>query len=105
MTNLVTWPAIRVRAICRKLRLVCREYDFISRMGGDEFVVVTPGWNRKAAEEICRRVKTAAAESAREVCDRGDLSASVGVAFFPEDANDAEQLLVTQTNGCMPIRS
>ncbi len=77
-----------------RLRLVCREYDFISRMGGDEFVLVTSGLSRKATEEICRRVNTAAAESAQQVCDKGDLSASVGAAFFPEDATDAEQLLV-----------
>ena len=83
-----------LEAFAARLRLVCREYDFISRMGGDEFVLVTSGLNRKAAEEICRRINVAAAESAREVCDRGDLSASVGAAFFPEDATDAEQLLV-----------
>ncbi len=83
-----------LEAFAARLRLVCREYDFISRMGGDEFVLVTSGLNRKAAEEICRRINAAAAESAREVCDRGDLSASVGAAFFPEDATDAEQLLV-----------
>ena len=77
-----------------KLRLVCREYDFISRMGGDEFVVVAPGMSRKAVEEICRRVNLAAAESASEICPGGSLSASVGAAFFPDDAPDAEQLLV-----------
>jgi len=77
-----------------RLRLVCREYDFISRMGGDEFVVVTPGMSRKAVEEICRRVNSAAAESASEICPGGTLSASVGAAFFPDDAPDSEQLLV-----------
>jgi diguanylate cyclase (GGDEF)-like protein len=77
-----------------KLRLVCREYDFISRMGGDEFVLITPGMGRRSADEVCRRVDLAASESAREVCPGGTLSASVGAAFFPEDAKDAEQLLV-----------
>ncbi|HME59524.1 MAG TPA: HD domain-containing phosphohydrolase, partial [Terracidiphilus sp.] len=83
-----------LEAFAARLRLVCREYDFISRMGGDEFVLVTPGLSRKAAQEICRRVNSAAAESAREVTPSGELSASVGAAFFPEDATDSEQLLV-----------
>ena len=83
-----------LEAFAAKLRLVCREYDFISRMGGDEFVVVAPGMSCKAVEEICRRVNSAAAESASEVCPSGSLSASVGAAFFPDDASDAEQLLV-----------
>jgi diguanylate cyclase (GGDEF)-like protein len=77
-----------------RLKLVCREYDFISRMGGDEFVLVTPGLSRQATDEICRRVNDAATESAGEVCPGGILSASVGAAFFPDDAKDAEQLLV-----------
>ena len=77
-----------------KLRLVCREYDFISRMGGDEFVLVTPGLSREAAQEMCHRVNDAATESARDVCPGGVLSASVGASFFPDDAKDAEQLLV-----------
>ncbi len=77
-----------------KLKLVCREYDFISRMGGDEFVLITPGLSSASALEVCRRVDAAASESAREVCPSGALSASVGAAFYPEDATDAEQLLV-----------
>ena len=83
-----------LEAFAVKLRLVCRDYDFISRMGGDEFVLITPGMSRKAVEEICCRINTVAAECAREVCPGGVLSASVGAAFFPEDARGAEQLLV-----------
>ncbi len=79
----------------RKLTLSCREYDFASRMGGDEFVVIAPRLDRRAAEEMTVRVKTVAAESAREVCAELTLSASVGVAFYPDDGEDAEQLLVT----------
>ncbi len=77
-----------------KLKLACREYDFVSRMGGDEFVLVTPGLSQIAGREICERVNSAAAESAREVCGEPILSASVGAAFFPDDAGDAEQLLM-----------
>ncbi len=83
-----------LEAFATRLRSVCRDYDFVARMGGDEFVVVTPGMGRKAVEEICRRVNVVAEESAREACPGALLSASVGAAFFPEDARDAEQLLV-----------
>lgn len=76
-----------------KLRLVCREYDFISRMGGDEFVLVAPGLSPESAQETCRRVNNAAAESAAGFGVVGALSASVGAAFFPDDARDGEQLL------------
>ena len=77
-----------------KLRSVCREYDFLSRMGGDEFVMVTSGMSRNAVQEICHRMNSVAMESAGEVCEGAGLSASVGAAFYPDDAQDAEQLLV-----------
>ena len=83
-----------LEAFAAKLRLVCREYDFISRMGGDEFVLVTPGLTRESARETCQRVNDAAAESAAGFGVSEVLSASVGAAFFPEDAKDGEQLLV-----------
>ena len=83
-----------LKVFASKLALACREYDFVSRMGGDEFVLITPGLNRAAAHEICERVKTAAQESVGEICAGSSLSASVGAAFYPNDANDGEQLLV-----------
>ena len=83
-----------LEAFAARLRLVCREYDFISRMGGDEFVLVTPGLSRKAAQEICRRVNVQRRRARAKCAPAGELSASVGAAFFPEDATDAEQLLV-----------
>jgi len=50
--------------------------------------------NRTAALEVCERVQAAARESVWEICDGVSLSASVGAAFYPNDADDAEQLLV-----------
>lgn len=84
-----------LEAFAGKLTQACREYDFVSRMGGDEFVLISPGLGRGATREICERMQTAASDSAREVCPESTLSASVGAAFYPGDgAEDAEQLLV-----------
>jgi GGDEF domain-containing protein len=43
---------------------------------------------------MCARAKVVAADSAKEVCPEATLLASVGVAFYPDDGEDAEQLLV-----------
>jgi diguanylate cyclase (GGDEF)-like protein/putative nucleotidyltransferase with HDIG domain len=83
-----------LRAFARKLRLACREYDYISRMGGDEFVIIAPGLKTTDVENVYDRIRAAAAVTGVEICGRVELSASVGIAFYPKDSRHAAQLLV-----------
>lgn len=71
----------------------CREYDYIARMGGDEFVIVAPGLSSAAAEArgVCLSELTRIA--GRELSGEDWLSLSVGCSMFPEDGADAEKLL------------
>jgi diguanylate cyclase (GGDEF)-like protein/putative nucleotidyltransferase with HDIG domain len=82
-----------LRVFANSLRNICREYDYVARMGGDEFIVIAPGMTREAAEEKAMVMNQLATEAGREVCGEDILSISVGVAFFSEDGSDAEQLL------------
>ncbi|MGZ4813894.1 MAG: bifunctional diguanylate cyclase/phosphohydrolase [Terriglobales bacterium] len=82
-----------LRVFANSLRNVCREYDYVARMGGDEFIIVAPGMTREAAEEKAALLNDLAVEAGREVCGEDLLSISVGTAFFCEDGMDAEQLL------------
>jgi diguanylate cyclase (GGDEF)-like protein len=83
-----------LEVFAHKLKLACREYDYVSRMGGDEFVVIAPGLKQEGAREICDRIHTVAANGCKEICSGAEMSASVGVAFYPDDTDDSAQLLV-----------
>jgi diguanylate cyclase (GGDEF)-like protein/putative nucleotidyltransferase with HDIG domain len=83
-----------LEAFAGSLKLACREYDYVSRMGGDEFVILAPGLKREGVQEICARIHNVAANRCKEFCGGGAMSASVGVAFYPDDTDDAAQLLV-----------
>jgi diguanylate cyclase (GGDEF)-like protein/putative nucleotidyltransferase with HDIG domain len=80
-------------SVAAKFKDCCREYDYVARMGGDEFVLVMPGIRLDSLTPTLQRLREAAAEAGREVCKEDILSLSIGHSFYPEDGNDAEQLL------------
>jgi diguanylate cyclase (GGDEF)-like protein/putative nucleotidyltransferase with HDIG domain len=82
-----------LREFSTRLKDVCRGYDYVARMGGDEFVISAPGLTPEAATEKADRLNQAAVESGRHVCGREIITLSVGTAFCPEDGFDVERLL------------
>ncbi len=71
---------------------VVRESDFVGRYGGEEFIILLPDSGRDAAVGVCERLRTAFAEIRVLEGDRS-VTASFGVAVFPEDAPDATRLV------------
>ena len=66
---------------------------FVSRLGGDEFIAVLSDLEREAAsavaEQVIRELSCEYAVAGRQV----HLSASLGVALYPEDGETEEELL------------
>ena len=82
-----------LREFSMRLKDACRGYDYVARMGGDEFVVTAPGLTAEAALEKASRLNQAAVEAGRQTCGRDVISLSVGTAFCPENGFDVEGLL------------
>jgi diguanylate cyclase (GGDEF)-like protein/putative nucleotidyltransferase with HDIG domain len=82
-----------LREFSTRLKDACRGYDYVARMGGDEFVITAPGLTLEAAEEKTLRLNEAAIEAGRHTCGKDVVSLSVGTAFCPEDGYDVEALL------------
>jgi diguanylate cyclase (GGDEF)-like protein/putative nucleotidyltransferase with HDIG domain len=82
-----------LRLFAQALKDSCREYDYVARMGGDEFVVIAPGLTADAAGKKAEQMRALARQAGSEVCGEEILSLSVGRAQYPEDGKDAEQLL------------
>jgi diguanylate cyclase (GGDEF)-like protein/putative nucleotidyltransferase with HDIG domain len=75
------------------LRETCREYDYVARMGGDEFVIVAPGLEPKVVPNKAALMNNIARAAGFAVSPEAELSVSIGCAFYPNDGTDAEQLL------------
>jgi len=81
-----------LREVAAGLKASCREYDYVARMGGDEFVVLISGVRPADAEHRVEEFRRVVAGIGIHSFDK-PLSASIGVAHFPGDGGDADRLL------------
>lgn len=79
-----------IKHIGNVLKKSVRDVDTVARFGGEEFVVLLPEtdlkWARMVAERICTSIREKNVEGV------GTVTASLGVAVFPRDADDKEKL-------------
>lgn len=74
----------------------CRAYDVPSRFGGDEFALLFPKTGTSTARDIAERLRKIISdrqfpyEDAQPV---GELTVSIGIATFPDDALDWSTLI------------
>ena len=67
----------------------CRSMDIAARYGGDEFALVLPETDERAAQEVATRI----CERLSADSDGPRLSVSVGFAIFPQGGTKIEHLL------------
>jgi diguanylate cyclase (GGDEF)-like protein/putative nucleotidyltransferase with HDIG domain len=82
-----------LQAVGAALKENCRDYDFVARMGGDEFVLVLSGVHEDAAVARIRELREVIRRASSEVCREGTIFGSLGLAMFPQDAQNADELL------------
>src|SRR5215467_12131719 len=82
-----------LRLFAHSLRETSREYDYVARMGGDEFVVIAPGLTPEAAARKAEQMRDLVHRVGKEICNEDILSLSVGKSVYPDDGLDAEKLL------------
>ncbi|MBL0156603.1 MAG: GGDEF domain-containing protein [Bryobacterales bacterium] len=81
-----------LKVVAAALKNSCRGSDYVARMGGDEFVVILPGIKGPAVAQRVEQLANFAVAEARLQTGL-DLSISIGHALFPEDGDNAEELL------------
>ena len=80
--------------IGRRLKQCLRETDTASRLGGDEFALLLDlGPSTGDTAEIAARMLTAIRAPIEVDGASIEVGVSVGIAFFPDDAGSAEQLV------------
>ncbi|HET9643065.1 MAG TPA: EAL domain-containing protein [Burkholderiaceae bacterium] len=84
-----------LRSVARRLQQAVRASDTVSRLGGDEFVVVLGGVS--GSEEIASLVERRLMPLIRTPHDIDGaelhVSCSIGIAVYPDDATDLDELM------------
>ena len=80
--------------VAARLTASLRGIDTVARIGGDEFIIVVEDINRRAdVDVVARKVQKALARPMLVHDHRHHTGASIGIALFPGDGQDAESLL------------
>lgn len=82
-----------IQAVAKVLRRMVRGSDCLARYGGDEFVVILREANLSGAQIVINRMREMLSEEMIPAAPTLKLSASVGIALFPEDGKSSEELL------------
>ncbi len=77
-----------------RIKACIKKYDILSRLGGDEFTVILPHIkNRDDVIAIAKRIIANIAKPFQLANGIGNISASIGISFYPNDANTPVSLL------------
>ena len=80
-------------SVGQNLAMALRAPDTLGRLGGDEFAVVLPETDRDAAAVVADKLQTALAAPIRLGHNSFSVSASMGVAMYPEHGEDPSSLM------------
>lgn len=81
-----------LQEIARRLRQICGDGDVLCRQGADEFLLIGSGQTHEAIEAMAREMLLSLSVPLIINGARHDVSASVGVAIYPQDSSNADTL-------------
>jgi diguanylate cyclase (GGDEF)-like protein/putative nucleotidyltransferase with HDIG domain len=82
-----------LRVVANGLRERCDAHDYVARMGGDEFVMLITGGDDAALDRKVESMRSVVRKAGEITPEPSSLSLSVGIAHYPADGADAEELL------------
>ncbi|MCL6555353.1 MAG: EAL domain-containing protein [Burkholderiales bacterium] len=83
-----------LQEVGQRLRSTLRESDTVARMGGDEFTLILCGMEHEGDSRTVARKVLAAFDRPFQLADRElRVSASIGIACFPDHGDNAETLM------------
>ena len=85
-----------LKGLAKVMTSQLRDYDFLARYAGDEFVAIVPETDAEGVRELCQRIEKAVDEFALPVGeDRyARVGVSIGVGCYPNHGNTLDQIII-----------
>lgn len=85
-----------LKAIGQVIRGQLRDYDFLARYGGDEFVALVPDTNAQAVLDLCGRIEHAVGKFSLKIDDQRSaaVGVSLGASGYPRDGETFDHMIV-----------
>ncbi|MCX7192256.1 MAG: EAL domain-containing protein [Proteobacteria bacterium] len=78
--------------LAERLKSLVREEDTLSRLGGDEFILVLPGTSSVGAAHVAEKLLATVARSYHIEQHELVVTPSIGIAMYPDDGTDFDKL-------------
>lgn len=83
---------VLLKELASRLQSMLREEDTLSRLGGDEFILILPGTDAHGAANVSQKLLSVMAQPYQIAPYELTVTGSIGIALYPEDGTDLEWL-------------
>jgi diguanylate cyclase (GGDEF)-like protein/putative nucleotidyltransferase with HDIG domain len=96
-----------LKDIARIMRKQLRDYDFLARYAGDEFLAIVPELSDEAVRELCRRIEEAVSAYKCPVTEDtfARVGVSIGTAAYPTYGETLDKLIVAADNKMYSVKA
>lgn len=96
-----------LKGISKAMREQLRDYDFLSRYAGDEFVAIIPETDKDKIKELCDRLEKAVTEYKLPIneVEFARVGVSLGVASYPQSGESFDQVVIAADKAMYAVKA
>ncbi|WHY78542.1 EAL domain-containing protein [Neobacillus sp. WH10] len=82
-----------LQKVADRLEMAVQNEGFVSRQGGDEFIILLEDIDKERASVVAQRILNEFSEPIEVYCQEFFVTPSIGISLYPNDGKDEETLL------------
>lgn len=96
-----------LKGIAKAMREQLRDYDFLARYAGDEFVAIIPETDKDAVQELCQRLEKSVIDYKLKIneVEFARVGVSLGVASYPQSGESFDQVVIAADKAMYAVKA